>query len=71
MYYCLICDRKYKTDQSYNDHLNRKQHKTNLIKLESLYSMNPHSNAYKQWKVNREQFDKKKEVNKKTDKKDD
>ena len=57
MHYCLICDRKYKTISSYNDHLNRSQHKTNVIKLESIYSVNPQSNAYKQWKLNKEKFD--------------
>lgn len=57
MHYCLICDSKYKTISSYNDHLNRSQHKTNVIKLESIYSVNPNSAAYKQWKLNRQLFD--------------
>ena len=57
MFYCLICDRKYKSTLSYNQHLNRKQHKTNVMKLESIYSVNPHSRSYEQWKKNREMFD--------------
>ena len=64
MFYCLICNRKYKNPQSYNDHLTRKYHKINLMKLELLYSQNPDSNAYKQWKLNLEMFDKKKEIKK-------
>ena len=57
MFYCLICDRKYQTTLSYNNHLTRKQHKTNVMKLESIYSINPDSKSYKQWKKNREMFD--------------
>ena len=65
MHCCLICDKKYKTISSYNDHLNRSQHKTNVIKLESIYSRNPHSASYKQWKINREIFDNVKKEEKK------
>ena len=66
MHYCLICERKYKTIESYNDHLNRKQHKTNVMKLESIYAVNKYSGAYKQWKLNRKMFDTKKDTDNQT-----
>ena len=47
--YCLICGKKYANEIGYNDHLTRKQHHINLMKLQTLYAKDPDSDAYKTW----------------------
>ena len=61
MYYCLICERKYPNDESYNDHLSRKQHRTKLMKLQTIYgTKDPDSIEYQQWVEKREKYNSKK-----------
>lgn len=45
--YCLICEKKYANETAYNDHLTRKQHRTKLLKLETIFSKN--SADYVEW----------------------
>ena len=66
MYYCLICERKYKTNESYNFHLSRNYHKTKLMKLESLYGLkDPDSDDYKQWTDTKHKYNTPKHLKKK------
>lgn len=38
MHYCLVCETHFKTIQSYNDHLSRKRHKTQIMKHKLIFS---------------------------------
>ena len=57
--YCLICDRRYKNAQFYNDHLNRKPHLRNFAKLRKLNDRNliHDKNKWDKWKQANEPID--------------
>lgn len=46
MHYCLVCNTHFKNNQSYNDHLSRKRHRTNIMKLRLLYSKDQENKSH-------------------------
>ena len=46
MLYCLICKTKYADKEKYDEHIRRKKHRTNLMKLQKIYKNKTESIEY-------------------------